>query len=104
MMFKLLEEGFNLGLGVASVAVNRVEGLVKDTLDKVGVKEGEDAKGLKERLVNEGIAAQEKIKETLKKNTVKLADLTPNAAKLDLSLEKLEKLEAEVAALKPKKA
>ena len=43
MMFELLEEGFNLGLGVASVAVSRVEGLVKETLDKVGVKEGEDA-------------------------------------------------------------
>ena len=100
MVFELLEEGFNLGLGVASVAVNRVEGLVKETLDKVGVKEGKDAKTLKERLVNEGIAAQEKLKESLKKQTSKLADLAPTAAKLDLILEKLEKLEADIAKLK----
>ena len=100
MMFELLEEGFNLGLGVASVAVNSVEGLVKKTLDKVGVKEGDDAKTLKERLVNEGIAAQEKLKESLKKHSSKLAEIDPATAKLDLILAKLEKLEAEVAQLK----
>ena len=38
MMLNLLEEGFNLGLGVASLACGKVDDLVKETLDKVGVK------------------------------------------------------------------
>ncbi|MBQ4480406.1 MAG: hypothetical protein II943_07185 [Victivallales bacterium] len=99
-MLKLLEEGFNLGLGVASVAANRIEGLVKETLDKVGVKEGEDKKDLKERLVNEGISAREKINDCLKKQAGKLEKLDPATPKLDLILAKLEKIEAEIAKLK----
>lgn len=99
-MFELLEEGFNLGLGVASVAVGKVEGLVKETLDKVGVKDGEDAKDLKERLVNEGISAKEKLNDAIKKHLEKLEPLNPANAKLDLILAKLEKIEAEIAKLK----
>lgn len=99
-MFELLEEGFNLGLGVASVAVSKVEGLVKETLDKVGVKDGEDAKGLKERLVNEGISAKEKLNDAIKKHIEKLEPLNPATAKLDLILAKLEKIEADIAKLK----
>ena len=99
-MFELLEEGFNLGLGVASVAAGKVESLVKETLEKVGVKEGEDAKSLKERLVSEGISAKEKLNDALKKNAEKLDCLNPSNAKLDLILAKLEKLEAEIAGLK----
>ena len=99
-MFELLEEGFNLGLGVASVTVGKIESMVKETLDKVGVKEGEDAKSLKDRLVNEGISAREKINESLKKHIEKLEPLNPATAKLDLILAKLEKIEAEIAKLK----
>ena len=97
-MFELLEEGFNLGLGVASVTVGKIEGMVKETLDKVGVKEGEDAKSLKDRLVNEGISAREKINDSLKKHFEKLEPLnSATTAKLDLILAKLEKIEAEIA-------
>ena len=97
-MFELLEEGFNLGLGVASVTVGKIEGMVKETLDKVGVKEGEDAKSLKDRLVNEGISAREKINDSLKKHLEKLEPLnSATTAKPDLILAKLEKIEAEIA-------
>ncbi len=99
-MFELLEEGFNLGLGVASVAVGKVEGLVKETLDKVGVKEGENASGLKDRLVSEGISAKEKLNDALKKHAAKLECIDPATAKLDLILEKLAKIEADLAELK----
>ena len=100
MMFELLEEGFNLGLGVASVAAGKVETLVKDTLDKVGVKDCADAKGLKDRLVNEGISAREKLDQTFRAQAAKLECLDPATAKLDLILAKLEKLEAEIAELR----
>ncbi len=98
-MLELLEEGFNLGLGVASVAAGKVEGLVKETLDKVGVK-GENTKELKERLVNEGISARAKLTDALKQQTAKLETLDPTTPKLDLILAKLEKLEAEIEAIK----
>lgn len=101
-MLNLLEEGFNLGLGVASVAYNKVDDLVKATLDKVGVK-GEEGGNLKERLVNEGKAARERIAEATKEKSAKLADFMPLSAKLDAILSKLEKLEAEVAELKANK-
>ncbi len=98
-MLNLLEEGFNLGLGVASVAYNKVDELVKTTLDKVGVKSEENG-DLKDRLVNEGKAARERIAKAAKESSAKLADFMPLSAKLDAILEKLEKLEAEVAELK----
>ena len=99
-MLERLEEGFNLGLGVASVAVNKVEGLVKETLTKVGVQDGAYGKELKDRLVNEGISAKAKLSDALKANAAKLEVLDPATAKLDLILAKLEKIEAEIAELK----
>jgi polyhydroxyalkanoate synthesis regulator phasin len=101
-MLNLLEEGFNLGLGVASVTCSKVDDLVKDTLEKVGVKPGEK-EDLKAKLVEEGKAAREKLSQSFKEHSEKLAEYMPLSAKLDKILEKLDKLEAEIAALKAEK-
>ena len=50
--------------------------------------------------MNEGKAARERIAKAAKESSAKLADFMPLSAKLDAILEKLEKLEAEVAELK----
>lgn len=101
-MLNLLEEGFNLGLGVASVAYGKVDELVKQTLDKVGVQ-SEDGTNLRQRLVDEGKAARERIAEEAKKQTAKLGDFMPLSSKLDAIMEKLNKLEADIAELKANK-
>ena len=98
-MMNLLEEGFNLGLGVASVAYSKVDDLVKQTLDKVGVK-SEDGENLRQRLVDEGKAARERIEDAAKKQSAKFADYMPLSGKLDEILAKLNKLEADIAELK----
>ena len=101
-MLNLLEEGFNLGLGVASVAYSKVDDLVKQTLDKVGVK-SEDGADLRQRFVDEGKAARERIEDAVKKQSAKLSDFMPLNSKLDEILEKLNKLEADIAELKANK-
>ncbi len=101
-MLNLLEEGFNLGLGVASVACAKVDDLVKDTLEKVGVKPGEN-EDLKAKLVEEGKAAREKLSQSFKEHSEKLGEYMPLSAKLDKILEKLDKLEADITALKADK-
>ena len=98
-MLNLLEEGFNLGLGVASAACGKVDELVKSTLDKVGVKV-EDSTGLRQKLVEEGKAARERIASAAKSQSAKLGEYLPNAGKLDEILEKLAKLEADIAEIK----
>ena len=98
MMLNLLEEGFNLGLGVASLACGKVDDLVKETLDKVGVKV-EDRAELRQKLIDEGKAARERIASTVKEQSAKVSEYMPLAGKLDAILGKLEKLEAEIAEL-----
>ena len=98
-MLNLLEEGFNLGLGVASMTCGKVDELVKTTLDKVGATV-EDSTGLRQKLVEEGKAARERIAAVAKNQTTKLGEYLPNAGKLDEILEKLAKLETELAEIK----
>lgn len=100
-MFELLEEGFNLGLGVASTAVGKVEALVEASLDKAGIK-GKDSKELRAKFVEEGKAVRSKLQQELRKRSGDLSEFTPNADKLDAIMAKLEALEAQVAELSKK--
>lgn len=98
-MSNLLEEGFNLGLGVATAAYNQVDGLVKSALDKVGLKV-ENKEELGKKFTELGKETRERIEKECKAQGAKLAEYMPLSGKLDEVLAKLDKLEAEVAALK----
>lgn len=102
-MTNLFEEGFNLGLGVVGATANTVEKLVQDTLNRTGIAVNDkDDESLHSRLVNEGKATREKIRERMADVCENFSELSPCARRLDKIVTLLEEIKAELAASKAK--
>jgi len=95
-MLNLLEQGFYLGLGMASVTASKAEELVKEGLSKAGISE-EEGKTLSKTLVEEGRKARASLKSQIEDILIKGHVLLPCHCTIAKLEERIAALEAKLA-------